>query len=269
MNDTVPASGNPAGMHLPPGQRRVAMLVRYDGTDFCGWQRQPNGRTVQEVLENALSKLNSDSPVSVTGAGRTDSGVHARGQVAHAQVHARYDDAHIQNALARMLPRDVAVIRLKTVQPDFHARFMALERCYQYRIISEPDPFLRRYSWHLPGYKLDPDMLHRAARIILGAHDFTALSKHNPDTPGTVCNVRQAAWDCTGNGLEFTVCADRFLYGMVRLLVGLQIDIARGKRPLDDVGALLAHTARDRQSQAAPACGLTLTRVEYPYDIWE
>jgi len=245
------------------GSRRVALSLMYDGTEFFGWQRQPKGRTVQGVVEEMLTKISGNRPATVVGAGRTDSGVHASGQVAHADVVTAYSDRDLLHALRRMSPRDLAVADLRTVSREFHARFRAWSRSYRYAIIRRPDPFRARYAWYLD-LDLDERSLNDAAATFLGRHDFTPLSKHNPDTPNAECHVVECRWEPCDGGLEFHVTADRFLYGMVRLLVGIQIDVARGKRPFGDLEATLRSTGRSMQSPSAPACGLTLVSVGYP-----
>jgi tRNA pseudouridine38-40 synthase len=198
----------------------------------------------------------------VVGAGRTDSGVHAHGQAAHADIATRYTDAELLHALRRMSPSDLAITHLAGVADDFHARYSARARRYRYRIIREPDPFRARYAWRIDR-PLDTGILNLAAAQLLGERDFTALSKHNPDTPGTICTVMRAEWVEGEDCLDFHVTANRFLYGMVRLLVGIQVDIAQGGRPLDDISAVLATRDRSNQSTAAPAAGLSLVGVEY------
>jgi tRNA pseudouridine38-40 synthase len=243
--------------------RRIAMRLMYDGTDFFGWQRQSRGRTVQEELERMLSRVAGDVPVGVVGAGRTDSGVHAHGQVAHADIATRYDDAGLLHALRRMSPADIAIANLVTVDADFHARFQACARSYRYSIIHAPDPFLARYAWRIDRAP-DIDLLNAAAAQLMGTHDFTALSKHNPDTPDMVCTVSRAQWLMHEGRTEFHITADRFLYGMVRLLVGIQIDIAQGGRAVGDIANVLASRDRSHHITSAPAQGLSLVKVEYP-----
>ncbi len=247
--------------------RRIAFKLMYDGTDFLGWQRQRTGRTVQEELENVLSRLAGDQPVAVTGAGRTDSGVHAHGQVAHADLATRYDDSGLLNALRKMCPDDLVVSDLQTVPPDFHARYSARQRSYRYRILLRPDPFYVRYGWRAP-VQLDTAKLRKASSFLLGTHDFTALSKHNPDTPNQVCTISKADWVEEAGHLHFYVSADRFLYGMVRLLVGIQYDIARGARPVTDIAPLIDSRDRSGQSMAVPAQGLSLIHVGYELPLF-
>jgi tRNA pseudouridine38-40 synthase len=257
MNETRPEDDG------GPLKRRIALRLMYDGSAFCGWQRQLNGRTVQGELERILSRLAGDRPVTVVGAGRTDSGVHAHGQVAHADLATRYDDAWLLHAVRRMCPDDLAVTALTTAPESFHARFRANRRSYRYTIIFSPDPFRARYAWRydLP---LDRELLDAAARRLLGTHDFTALSKFNPDTEDPICTVTHAAWSDVDGGIVFDISADRFLYGMVRLLIGLQVDVARRKREVGEIDLLLDRPIRAGQSPSAPAHGLSLVGVGYP-----
>jgi len=245
--------------------RRVALRLMYDGTAFYGWQRQPRGRTVQEELEKMLSRLCGDRPVNVVGAGRTDSGVHAHGQVAHADLPTRYDDAALLRALQRMSPDDLVVTALATVPVDFHARYRASSRGYRYMLIQHPDPFLARYSWRIDR-RLDTALLHEAAGRFLGRHDFTTFSKHNPDTPNMICHIIRSEWTTHAGMLEYRITADRFLYGMVRLVVGMQVDVAIGRRSIDDIENMIAARDRNRQSMSAPAAGLSLVEVGYPLE---
>ena len=243
-------------------KRRIAFRVAYDGTDFLGWQRQATGRTVQGVIEEMLSRLNSNRPVAVVGAGRTDSGVHAEGQVAHAEVEIRYDDSELLYTLGKMSPADLVISNLQTVPNNFHARYSARRRSYRYRIITTPNPFLARYAWHLP-LELNVEAMRVAAQLLLGTHDYTTLSKHNPDTPNPICEVYRAEWVESGEQLDFYVTANRFLYGMVRLMVGFQYDVGRGSRIATELLELLKAADRGLQSMAVPAVGLSLVNVEY------
>ncbi len=249
--------------------RRVALRLMYDGTAFLGWQRQRHGRTVQQELEKMLSRLCGNHPVAVVGAGRTDSGVHAHGQVAHADLRTRYNDAELLHALRRMSPLDLAVLDLATAPAGFHARFKACARSYCYTIINQPSPFLVRYAWYMDR-TLDLELLNHAAGMVLGEHDFTGLSKHNPDTLNMICTIARSEWVRHDRGVEYHVTADRFLYGMVRLLVGIQIDIVRGRRSPGTIQAVIAARDRNLQSAAAPAVGLSLADVRYPseFDPW-
>ncbi len=220
---------------------------------------------MQGELERMLARLAGDVPVTVVGAGRTDSGVHAHGQAAHADIATRYGDSELLHALRRMSPADIAITELRGVPAGFHARYSACARSYRYRIHHSPDPFAARYSWYLDR-QLDVALLNAAAEGLVGIHDYTALSKHNPDTPNMLCNVATAAWHAGPGGLEFAITADRFLYGMVRLVVGMQVDVALGRRPMQDIGLVLASRNRAGQSAMAPAAGLSLVDVAYPHE---
>jgi tRNA pseudouridine38-40 synthase len=263
--DQTPPSADSSASGSGPGSRRIAMRLAYDGTDFLGWQRQASGRTVQGVLEAMLSRLAGDRPVTVTGAGRTDSGVHAAGQVAHADIATTLDDASLLHKLGRMSPPDLAVLELVSAPSDFHARYGAWRRSYRYTILTRPDPFRARYGW-LMAWPVDIVLLERAASELLGRHDFTALSKHNPDTPDPVCEIVAAGWSEEPGAKVFDVTADRFLYGMVRQLVGIQLDVARGRRPIGEIAATIASRDREQASPAVPGRGLSLVAVGYPKD---
>lgn len=245
--------------------RRIVTRLAYDGTDYLGWQRQARGRTVQSVLESILARLAGDVPVTVVAAGRTDSGVHAAGQVAHADIATAMDDAALLHAMRRMSPDDIAVLQLRTTASDFHARYSAIRRSYRYTVLTQPDPFRARYGWYVEG-AIDRELLARSSVALLGRNDFTALSKHNPDTPNQVCEVASAEWTESDGVLYFDVTADRFIYGMVRMLVGIQLDVARGRRDLDEIAVSIASRDRSEQSQAAPAQGLSLVEVAYARD---
>jgi len=252
--------------HQPP-TRRIAMRIMYDGGAFYGWQRQRRGRTVQETIERMLSRLAGDQPVTVIGAGRTDSGVHAHGQVAHADIPSRYAPAELLHALRRMSPDDLAITDLVEADPEFHARYRASARSYRYTIIHHPDPFRARYAWRVD-HRIDLELLGAAARLLIGRRDCTSLSKHNPDTPNMICDITRAEWVPRDGALEFHITADRFLYGMVRLVVGLQMDIARGRRSLEEIIPLLERRDRSLQSGSVPAHGLSLIEVSYPQPIF-
>ena len=245
------------------GTRRLVMTVAYDGGRFVGWQRQPNGLAVQEVLESVFSRLAGNRPVHVIGAGRTDAGVHARGQIAHVDIDWSGDPGDLLRRASRMLPSDIALRSLSDAPAGFHARFSASQRHYTYAIIRHADPFKARYAWHLDA-DLDESLLRRGAESLSGQHDFTGLSKVNPDTLNPRCRVSISRWSIVGGELHFDIAADRFLYGMVRLIVGLLVEVARHRRPQDDVRRAIQECDRALQSPMAPARGLALVGVDYP-----
>jgi len=253
----------------PERLQRCALLVAYDGTDFAGWQRQPGERTVQGELERLFGALAGDRSVSVVAAGRTDSGVHAAGQVAHVDLPAeRVDPEALLRAARRMCPDDLAVEALVPVDRDFHARFRATRRTYRYTLALRHDPFTARYRYH-PRRCPNVERLSLLAPLLLGRHDFTSFSKHNPDTPNTVCEVDRAEWRAFEDRLEFTVRADRFLYSMVRMLVGAQLAVEGGKRSREEITSAFAAPSRDHPFVPVPGHGLSLIAVSYPAAIFQ
>jgi|YNPNPStandDraft_1061719.scaffolds.fasta_scaffold08522_10 tRNA pseudouridine38-40 synthase len=240
----------------------VRATIAYDGTDFLGFQWQPNGRTVQGVLEAALDRV-SESHSRVVGAGRTDSGVHARGQVIAFHVAWRHPLADLQRALNAVLPEDVVVLELGPAAPGWHPRFSALRRHYRYTVLNQPlrSPLDRRYAWQVPE-PLHLEALQAAAELLLGEHDFASFGQPT-EGESTVRYLSQARWQQSGPWFTFDIAGNAFLRGMVRSIVGTLLQVGRGLWPVEQVARILA--ARDRAAAAppAPACGLCLMRVEY------
>lgn len=254
---------------MPP--RSVQLVVHYDGAGFAGWQVQPGQRTVQGVLEAALERL-TQAPGRVQGAGRTDAGVHARGQAVGVRVAERWTSAELRRALNAILPHDVWIAAAFDMKPEFHARYGAIARRYRYVIATGPDagsPFRRRWAWDVQR-TLDPHALDRCAGLILGEHAFFGFSVRGtaPLTDDHRCAVSVASWTSTGDGVVFDVTANRFLHHMVRFLVGTMVDVASGRRPWEDVGRLLVAERNDEVSPPAPAHGLFLEQVTYPSDLY-
>lgn len=250
---------------LDPSDRRVKLTLHYDGEGFHGWQVQPAARTVQSELEAALSRI-LDRMTSVVAAGRTDSGVHATGQVVSAAVPSRWEPAELMRALNAVLPRDIWVAAAESSRPDFHARFDAMARAYTYRVGTEPvtaSPFLRRWCWPLCR-PLDAELLVAAATPLVGEHSFLAFARTGQPERGDRCTVLRASWSAwRGGGFTFRITANRFLHHMVRYMVGTMVGVARGRRPLADVASLLAGEPGLETSEPAPAAGLFLTHVYY------
>ncbi len=243
------------------------LTVQYDGGNFHGWQLQPDRRTVQGVLEETISRL-ADRPCTVLGSGRTDTGVHATGQVASVDVPASWTAEKLRRALDALLPSDVWVESVRRVRPDFHPRFDATRRTYLYRIgtaASAASPFHRRWCWAL-AEQLDLDTLASAATPLIGRHSFESFSKSGQPERGDMCTVSAATWSEWQLGPCFTISADRYLHHMVRYLVGTMVEVARGRRPLGDVPRLLAREPEVVTSPPAPPEGLFLSHVEYPAD---
>ncbi len=241
---------------------RYFLQLAYDGSRFHGWQVQPNALSVQQVVDEALSTL-LRQPVATTGSGRTDTGVHAAQQFAHFDVPAPLDPQQICHRLNRLLPPDIAVRALHPVGEEAHARFDALARTYTYRVSLVKDPFRNAYSYHAPR-RPDVERMNEAARTLLAFEDFTTFSKTKGDTPHYRCRLSEAGWQEVEDSLVFTIRANRFLRGMVRLVVGTLLEVGAGKRTVEDFAAALAAQDRRLAGGAAEAAGLFLTRVEYP-----
>ena len=238
--------------------------IAYDGTAYAGWQRQPNGISVQQLLEEALAKI-VGAPVRVHGSGRTDAGVHARAQVAHATFTTRHAPAILLRALNATLPHDISVTGVRRVPAKFHARFSAKGKEYRYQIDTGavPDIFLRRYAWQHPR-PLDVPAMRRAAKLILGRHDFTALSA-NPmrEIDSAVRTITKLTITQRGQLVTIAVAANGFLYKMVRSIAGALVKAGEGKLTVAQLRELLAGKRRTALVETAPARGLFLWRVRY------
>lgn len=253
----------------PSRQRWFRLILHYDGSAFQGWQFQPDARTVQEELEKALSRL-ADQPVRTVAAGRTDSGVHATGQVASAPMPERWTDADLRKALNAILPRDIWTAGCAEVPSDFHARFAAVGRGYVYRLgtaDAAASPLRRRWCWVLGaerGGALRSEFLQLAAERLVGEHSFGAFAKSGQPERSDRCHVHEARWlPWEDLGFAFQIKANRFLHRMVRYLVGTMVDVARGKRELSDLDRLLRGEPGFTTSDPAPPEGLFLARVYY------
>lgn len=252
-------------------ERTVQLVLHYDGAGFSGWQRQPAQRTVQRVLEEALERLCSQ-PVKALGSGRTDAGVHARGQAVGVRVPDAWDAMRLRRALNAILPSDVWVANAADMRPEFHARYSATARRYGYYVGTDDEarsPF--RSRWELAfTHRLDAALLDRCAALLVGEHCFRAFSVRGtaPVDDHHRCIVREACWRERPGGLVFEIEANRFLHHMVRFLVGTMLDIASGRRPLDDFPRLLAAGDNSEASPPAPAHALFLERVDYPRELF-
>ena len=252
----------------PRESLRLQLTVHFDGAGFHGWQFQPDQRTVQGELEAALSRL-ADSPRSVLGSGRTDTGVHATGQVASVDMPQRWTPGDLHRSLNAILPRDIWIQEVHRVRSDFHPRYDALSRTYVYQVGTEKEsrsPFRRPWCWPLCEV-LDPSLLEAAAGHLLGGHSFLAFAKAGQPERGDRCTIAGAAWDSWELGVRFTITADRYLHHMVRYLVGTMVEVARCRRPLEDLPALLRSEPGLETSPPAPPEGLFLARVEYSDDV--
>lgn len=246
---------------------RYFIYFSYDGAAYHGWQVQPNAITVQQVLEEALAKL-VRQPVPLVGAGRTDAGVNAACMVAHGDFPCELDCAQLVYKLNKILPPDIAVSDVRRVKDDAHARFDALSRRYNYRVVTAKSPFARRYACRvLPG--VDFEAMNRAAEILYEYTDFTSFSKLHTDVKTNNCKVTFARWrQVSDNEWVFEIEADRFLRNMVRAIVGTLLLVGRGKLTLDGFRAVIENKARGEAGDSAMGEALFLVDVKYPDDIF-
>jgi tRNA pseudouridine38-40 synthase len=254
--------------------KRFFLYLGYDGKNYCGWQVQPNGTGVQSVIEHHLSLL-LHCPTSITGAGRTDAGVHARLMVAHFDADLQPDDLpRVVERLNGMLPQDIVIYRIMPVRADAHARFDALSRSYQYYIGIGKNPFQRDYVYRLRRLP-DIEAMNRAAVKLSDYSDFTAFSKLHTDVKTNNCRIMHAQWtpqpalyEGDSEKWVFTVTADRFLRNMVRAIVGTLLEVGAGKCSLDDFCGIIESKDRRRAGTSVPAHALFLTEIRYPPEIF-
>ena len=242
--------------------RNVRLLIEYDGTHYHGWQIQPDQRTVQGEIQARLNQL-FGGPIILTGSGRTDAGVHALGQVANFTAKNNISDERLYQALNSMLPPDIAIKKVDTVPPEFHARFDAVRRFYIYRISFDKRPIGRQYTWQL-WHTLDLDTLNRTAQYLLGRHDFTSFCVTAHEKENRICEIYDSHWLEDEKGLVYHISGNRFLRAMVRSIVGTIVEIGRGVRPPEIIPEILAAKNRQRAGESAPASGLFLKKVVYP-----
>ncbi|MBQ6548415.1 MAG: tRNA pseudouridine(38-40) synthase TruA [Prevotella sp.] len=241
---------------------RYFITFSYDGTRYHGWQIQPNGDSVQERLEWALSTL-LRREVNVTGAGRTDAGVHARVMVAHFDFEEAIDCKQLCYKLNRLLPFDIAVQEVKQVSDDMHARFSATSRTYHYYIHTKKDPFRRAYSCEIH-YPLDFALMNEAGKILTTYEDFGAFCKSHTDVKTTICHVTEARWVQTSEtAWYFRITANRFLRNMVRAVVGTLIDVGRGKLSIEEFCKVIEGKRRTEAGESMPGNALFLEEVRY------
>ena len=245
------------------------MLIEYDGLPFSGWQIQPEHPSVQASIEDALEVVLKQRP-EVVGSGRTDAGVHARGQVAHFDADSAVDTVRLRRSLNGLLPGAVAVVALEETSDEFHARYDARSRRYRYYVTGVPTALDRQRRWLLRPVP-DFDRMNAAAESLIGKHDFDSFCIAKSETKNRVCTIYSAMWvrEETPTGRSdwyFEIEGDRFLHGMVRAIVGTIVDVGRGKRAVSDIEGILAEKDRRAAGPAAPAHGLVLERVSY--DDW-
>lgn len=241
----------------------VKLIVEYDGTAYAGWQRQPDQPTIQEALETAVRDL-TQIKVSIVGAGRTDAGVHALGQVASFRIDKDWTPREWLKGMNARLPEDIAV-RSADIMPDgFHARYAASGKLYEYRILNRParSAVDRRYIWHLHK-TLDVEAMQRAASLLAGSRDFSSFEGSLTDNEDPVCDLQRLSIDRDGDVIRIQAYADRFLKHMVRTMVGTLVEVGHRQRNAEEIPAILAAQNRTKAGRTAPAHGLFLLHVDY------
>lgn len=244
--------------------RRIKCTIAYDGTNFAGFQRQPNERTVQGEIEQALKILHKGKNVPICGSGRTDATVHAYGQVFHFDTDLSIPDDRFPYALRSHLPKDIHIVKMETVSSDFHARFSAVRKEYRYRILlrQEADVFRRNFTYHYP-YRLNIEEMKKAANLLLGTHDFTSFSSAKTDVVDKVRTIEQIDFLLQDDELVIRIIGNGFLRNMVRIIVGTLLEVGRGHIRPEEIPAILEAKSRQKAGPTIPGCGLYLWKVEY------
>ncbi|MEX2336675.1 MAG: tRNA pseudouridine(38-40) synthase TruA [Fulvivirga sp.] len=245
---------------------RYFFEISYDGTDYHGWQRQKNAITVQQVVEEALSVILQDN-ITISGSGRTDTGVHCLQQYFHADIEKQIDIPYLQYRLNSYLPATISIRSLSRVREDAHARFSAMSRSYEYKITTRKEPFLQNQSYYYTK-PLNIQTMNEAGALIIGKKDFEAFSKVKTDVNNFVCDITEAHWVRENGLLLFRITANRFLRGMVRAIVGTLIKVGAEKLPPEAIKRIIASGDRKEAGSSVPACGLFLTQVKYPEEIF-
>ncbi len=243
---------------------RFFIELQYLGTNYHGWQIQPDAISVQEVIQKAISIL-LKSKIDITAAGRTDAGVHALQMFAHFDTTTEFDRKTLIHRLNNFLPKDISILNIFQVDKNAHARFDAISRSYQYHIHLGKNPFNTNTSWQLFNKQLDVDKMNELASILLNHTNFKCFSKSNTDVFTYNCAITEAKWIKNGNSLQFHITANRFLRNMVRAIVGTLYNAGTGKINREDFIAILESGNRQKAGFSVPAKGLFLTKVTYPY----
>lgn len=242
---------------------RYFVEFAYNGKNYCGWQYQPHSPSVQETLNKALSTL-LRTPIDATGAGRTDTGVHATQMYAHFDYDGIIESDALTKRINAFLPKDIVVYRFIPLHDDAHARFDATSRSYEYHIHTFKDAFINEGSW-FNFHPLDVAKMNEAAQVLFEYIDFKCFSKTHTDVRTFNCKITEARWEQHGNKLVFHISADRFLRNMVRAIVGTLVEVGLGKSSVEDVRNIIESRDRGRAGFSVPAHGLYLTKVIYPY----
>lgn len=244
-------------------ERNIRLTIEYEGTAYAGWQVQGNAVSIQQVIEAAIRSVTGERS-RLVGSGRTDSGVHARGQVANFFTSSNIPPERLAYALNATLPADIRILKAEEVDLSFHARYHAKKKEYRYTLYTGPHGTAidRRTCVHVRG-PLDVEAMQQAAKCLMGTHDFAAFQGANSSAKTTVRTIYRAEWTRDGDKLYFDIVGNGFLYNMVRIIVGTLLQVGRGKRPPEDMVRLMAPARRDEAGPTAPAKGLCLMRVYY------
>lgn len=246
---------------------RYFFEISYNGTHYHGWQNQKNAVGVQQVVEEALSKLLRED-ISIVGSGRTDTGVHCIQQFFHADIEKVFIPNDLVHRLNAFLPKDIAIRNIFQVRDEAHARYDAYERSYQYKITRVKDPLLVGYAYYY-FRDLDIPTMERASALLIGEHDFECFSKVKTDVNHFICNIKEASWNQKGDVLVFSITANRFLRGMVRAVVGTLLDVGNGKLTVKQFQEVLKSKDRKKAGMNAPPEGLYLTQVKYHKSLYK
>lgn len=245
-------------------QKRYFLKLQYDGTDFCGWQRQNNAVSVQQVIEECLVILLKEATLSIVGCGRTDTGVHAHEYFAHLDSYNILDDK-FKFQLNAILPKSISILSILEVKNTLHARFDAKSRTYKYFIHKVKNPFKTKYSFLLPNIALDISMMNEFVANLKGSIDCSAFEKKGSDNNTSICKISYAFWEQVEDGYVFTITADRFLRNMVRSIVGTSLMIGSKRESLNNIMHKVVEKEQINVTLAAPACGLFLWSIQYDF----
>lgn len=238
------------------------LKISYDGTNYSGWQSQPEMQTIQNSIENSIAKIFPNQKIKIIGSGRTDTGVHANGQIANIKIDTNMEVNQIENAINSNLPSDIFIEKCDLVDDDFHARFSAKKRQYLYYISSSYSPINRLYLWKCK-WKLDISKIQECSKFVVGEHDFSLFSKSSSEVRNKKCIIYESKWSFENSKLLYKVTANRFLQHMVRLLVGTMIEVGRGRISINEFKKTLNNEKSKFSAVRAPAHGLFLNKIFY------
>lgn len=249
-------------------KQRYFIYFSYDGANYVGWQMQPNGLSVQEVMQKAFSTVLRNK-IEIVAAGRTDAGVHAKCMVAHVDMDIYpFSPSDLIRKMNSFLPDDIAISKIKAVKPDAHARFDAVSRRYEYHLITDKNVFLNEYAMRV-FHPLDFEAMNRAAETLFDYTDFTSFSKLHTDVKTNNCKIMHARWTFDSEKWIFTIESDRFLRNMIRAIVGTLLEVGRGKMSVDEFRQVIEAKNRCEAGTSVPGKGLYMVNVEYPDEIFE